>query len=91
MTPTSNPHAQTHYWIRAAHAKEILRREGNRRKYGIGVGGPTSTKEIPARARHAFRKAQSKLKGKDVMKHAANKLTSTSAWKMMRRKKGLPA
>lgn len=101
MSSTANPHAQTHYHSRFAQAEQILRMKRVDKmigKRGAQRNGSSSRViGLPGRlARMDLRKAQAKAtkkaakKGVAIVPFAADKLTSTEAWKRFRRSKGMP-
>lgn len=92
MAPTSNPHQETHHFIRFRHAEQIL----SSHKLGVSPKARRITGRAVRQARSQMRQGQKKaLQGAGgdatkIMNHATDKLTSQPAWKMMRRYKGLP-
>lgn len=91
MAPAYNPHQQVHHFIRFRHAEQMA----NSHKLGVSPKTRRITGSPVRRAHMQFRKAQaialSKAGGdkSKLMNHAADKLTSTDAWKMYRRYRGL--
>lgn len=101
MTPTWHPHAQTHYFARYDHAASIVgnHKAGRTPKVRRLLTARARLNRLDLRKAQALaiKKTIKKLKidkselHKHIVRHAADKLTSTGAWIAMRRYKGLPA